>query len=92
MSNTTLKLADEVLMRFVQIMQEGIILGVDVTDIMRQVRLVPSENVLFLDPQYMKEVEEGHNRLLEQAEQLKSEMLDVVSGHSFEKENSEEVN
>lgn len=77
----SLKLADEVLMRFVQIMQEGIILGVDVTDIMRQVRLVPSNNVLFLDPQYMKEVEEGHNRLLEQAEQLKAEMLDTITGH-----------
>lgn len=92
MSNTTLKLADEVLMRFVQIMQEGIILGVDVTDIMRQVRLVSSENVLFLDPDYMKEVEEGHNRLLEQAEQLKTEMLDVVSGHAFNQESSDEVN
>lgn len=87
--NNAFKLADEVLMRFVQIMQEGIILGVDVTDIMRQVRLVSSESVLFLDPEYMKEVEAGHNRLLEQAEQLKMEMLETVTGHS---DTPEEVN
>ena len=64
------KLSDEVSMRLIQIFQEAVILGVDGADLLRQVKVVVSqseEGVLVLDPDYAKQVEEGHKRLLDEA-------------------------
>lgn len=66
-----MRLHDSVLHRIVQIVQEGIIMGVDVADLMRQIRLVPhttEEDTLALDPQYLTEVERSHKVALEEAE------------------------
>ena len=77
----TFKMDDEVLHRFVQIFQEAMLLGVDVSDIMRQVKLVNVNQVLFLDPEYKKEVKLQHDRLLEEAEKLQKELLDTITNN-----------
>lgn len=64
-------LSDDVLARFVQIVQEGMILGIDVVDLMRQVRLVQDareEGMMTLDPEYVKLVEEMHKKYVADAE------------------------
>lgn len=67
------KLADDVLARIVQIIQEGIIMGVDVVDIMRQIEVQPSsdESCVVLTESYLKSVNEMHKKLLDEAENLK---------------------
>jgi hypothetical protein len=76
MDNTGFKLDDSVLARVVQILQEGIILGEDITDHMRLMRLqVAGEdsNVLILTPQYKDFVADSHNKLLERAKELQGQ-------------------
>jgi len=70
------RLDDKVLMRFVQIFQEGMLLGVDCADIMRQIRLeVDPDNgdVLVLTSAYKEMVKDQHEKLLAQVATLKSE-------------------
>lgn len=68
-----LKLADSVLHRIVQILQEALLEGVDVSDLMRQIRLVKQDDdTLVLSPEYEKQVTEMHEKLLKQAEELKA--------------------
>lgn len=69
------KISDSVAMRMIQIFQEALLLGVDGADLMRQVRLVvDSENLdtLTLDPQYVDQVNQMHQKYLAQAESLKA--------------------
>lgn len=65
------KISDEVAMRFIQIFQEAVLLGIDGADLMRQVRLssdpTDQEN-LVLDPDYKKFVEESHQKYLKELE------------------------
>lgn len=68
------KISDSVAMRFIQIFQEAVLLGVDGADLMRQVRLVVDESVtdtMTLCPEYEKRVSEMHKKYLEDAEKLK---------------------
>lgn len=65
------KISDEVAMRFIQIFQEAVLLGVDGADLMRQVRLAVDsgeEDSLVLDPEYKKFVEESHQKYLKELE------------------------
>lgn len=65
------KISDEVSMRFIQIFQEAVLLGVDGADLMRQVRLAvdsSEEDSLVLDPEYKKFVEESHQKYLKELE------------------------
>jgi hypothetical protein len=69
------KISDAVAMRMIQIFQEALLLGVDGADLMRQVRLVvdlENPDVLTLDPQYRDQVNQMHQKYLEEAEALKS--------------------
>jgi len=69
------KISDEVAMRFVQIFQEALLLGVDGADLMRQVRLVldaTESDTLTLDPDYKKFVEESHQKYLKEIEEKRS--------------------
>lgn len=71
----TYKFHDSILARIVQIVQEGLLLGIDVADIMRQINVQPDEtdpHVLVLTPEYKEQVRKNHDKLLEQVEQLKS--------------------
>lgn len=70
------KISDSVAMRFIQIFQEAVLLGVDGADLMRQVRLTVDEanpDTMTLDPQYEAMVVEQHKKYLEDAEKLKSQ-------------------
>lgn len=77
------KLDDEVLHRFVQIFQEALLLGIDCSDIMRQVRLVNIDGVMFLDPEYKAFVKKYHENLLDEAERLQKEQenLEIEAEH-----------
>lgn len=70
------KISDSVAMRFIQIFQEAVLLGVDGADLMRQVRLSvdPSDSsTMTLDPAYETQVAEMHRKYLAEAENLKSQ-------------------
>lgn len=67
MENDEMKLADSVLARFVQIIQEAMLLGIDCVDIMRQVRIVPDASdphVLVLSEAYQRDVKQMHDKLM----------------------------
>lgn len=67
------KISDSVAMRFIQIFQEAVLLGVDGADLMRQVRLVVDDSTpdtVTLCPTYEKQVVEMHKKYLDDAEKL----------------------
>lgn len=69
------KISDEVAMRFVQIFQEALLLGVDGADLMRQVRLsvdAIEPDMLNLDVEYKKFVEETHQKYLKEIEEKRA--------------------
>jgi len=75
------KISDSVAMRFIQIFQEAVLMGLDGADLMRQVRLVVDESspdTVTLCPKYEKQVFEMHKTYLEDAEKLKSQTSDVI--------------
>ena len=70
------KISDSVAMRFIQIFQEAILLGLDGADLMRQVRLSMSEteqDTLEVDLDYKKFVDESHQKYLADLEKKMSE-------------------
>lgn len=75
MSDHQLKFADGVWHRVVQIVQEAILTGVDCSDLLRQVRVVPDASdphVLVLSPEYQRQVIEMHQKLLLQARDIQA--------------------
>ena len=61
---TTYVIGDDVWNRVVQMVQEGMLMGIDVVDIMRQVRVnVGDNNVLHLTPEYVENVKEQHQKI-----------------------------
>ena len=69
------KISDSVAMRFIQIFQEAVLLGIDGADLMRQVRLVvdgSQSDTVTLCPEYEKQVIEMHKKYLEDAESFRS--------------------
>lgn len=82
-----MKLADSVLHRIIQILQEGLLLGVDVSDLMRQIRLVQATDdtgTLLMAPAYEKQVNEMHEKLLKQAEEQQNAEREkkLIIGHN----------
>lgn len=70
------KISDSVAMRFIQIFQEAVLLGIDGADLMRQVRLVVEDatpDTVTLCPVYEKQVAEMHKKYLDDAEKLASQ-------------------
>lgn len=63
----TYKLADNVIGRIAQIVQEGMLLGIDVVDLMRQIEVVPSADGTEVDltSAYIHGVKQTHEKLLE---------------------------
>jgi len=69
------KFADSVFHRIVQIVQEAMLTGVDCTDLLRQLSVVPDESdphVLVLSQEYQEQVRAMHQKLLDQANQLRA--------------------
>ena len=74
-----LQLADSVIARVVQILQECMLLGIDACDLFRMIRLIPDEEnttQLVLTPEYEKQVESMHEAWLSKAETLQKEQQD----------------
>lgn len=78
-----LKLSDQVLHRIVQVIQEALLLGVDCSDIMRQIRLTTSsddDSVLVLSDDYQKSVVAMHQKLLDEVMQKQEEKNTIIGG------------
>jgi len=74
------KISDSVAMRFIQIFQEAVLMGLDGADLMRQVRLVVDSeeaDTLTLDPEYKKFVQESHEKYLADIEKKLSTNSDL---------------
>jgi hypothetical protein len=70
--NNTFSLSDNVIARIVQILQEGLMTGTDITDHMRMIRVeTDDEGKLQLSADYVKQVNEGY-------EKLNAEMLEKM--------------
>ena len=85
------KFADSVFHRVVQIVQEGMLMGFDVSDGLRQIRVVTDENdpnLLVLSPSYQAQVKEMHEKMLKQARELQ----DAQTGNKFIVRNDDENN
>jgi hypothetical protein len=57
-------IGDDVWNRVVQIVQEAMLMGVDCADLLRQVRVNVTGDVLSLTPEYRKMITEHHDKLL----------------------------
>lgn len=71
----SLKLSDSVLHRFVQILQEALLTGTDVSDHLRMVRVEPDKDdphVLVLTDDYKAQVEEIHKKYEAEVEAIKA--------------------
>lgn len=68
------KLSDEILYRIVQILQEAILMGIDVTDMLRMIRVTTNEtDQLVLSDAYKQQVEKMHEKWLDNVAKLQSE-------------------
>lgn len=69
----TYTLADSVIARICQILQEAILLGVDITDIMRQIEVEPNDKgEVVLTQRYLDLVSAQHDKLLQDAAKLQN--------------------
>jgi hypothetical protein len=78
------KLSDNVISRIAQIVQEGLLLGVDVVDLMRQIEVEPVNSfdgptVMDLTVDYRDRVNEHHKKLLAEAEALQEKRSESSS-------------
>lgn len=74
----TYKLADSVLHRFVQILQEGLLYGVDVADIMRMVDLEEGDDgKLVLTEAYKEMIKRQHEEALKFAEEMQAKQKET---------------
>jgi hypothetical protein len=74
-----LAIGDDVWNRVVQIIQEGMLMGVDVTDLMRQIRVCfwdADEGTVHLTKSYIQQVKDGHKRMVAEAAELKAKKED----------------
>lgn len=77
MNEKPLRLADSVLHRVIQMVQEAMLLGVDVADLMRQIELRPDasdSHMLVLTDDYLAQIKRWHTEMLERAEKLSAQM------------------
>ena len=74
------RLSDNVLRRVVQLLQEGLLTGTDVTDHMRMIRLEENTDVseqLELTTEYKKLVDGQHESMLREVDDLKVNTQEV---------------
>jgi hypothetical protein len=79
-----MKFSDNVIGRIAQIVQEGMLLGVDVVDLMRQIEVEPVHSVddsheLELTAEYAKRVREHHEKLLQEADSLQNKRAESTT-------------
>ena len=78
-----MKFSDNVISRIAQIVQEGMLLGVDVVDLMRQIEVESVNSVdgrpeIELTLEYVKRVRDHHEKLLAEAETLYNERVQPI--------------
>lgn len=76
------RLSDNVIARIAQIIQEGMLMGVDVVDLMRQIEIEPVNSLngppeMELTREYSVRVEEHYAKMLAKAEALQSGGLNL---------------
>lgn len=73
MSQKSYGLSDQVIARIAQVVQEGILMGVDIVDILRQVQVIPddSSQTVIMTETYVKQVKDMHDKLLANVEEIK---------------------
>ena len=79
------KFDDSVLYRLVQILQESMILGIDIVDLLRKLEVTQSANdvdKLVLTPEYLACVEKWHDELLENADKLQAQVSETKPSDS----------
>ncbi len=77
MSNSAFHLADSVLHRVVQILQEALLTGTDISDILRQIEVCQDStdpNQLVLTNRYVDMVRKQHESMLKFAEEQKAKI------------------
>lgn len=72
----SMRLSDNVIARIVQILQEGLMTGTDITDHMRMIRVECDGEALQLTPEYLKQVEDGFQKINAEAQQLSAMKVD----------------
>jgi hypothetical protein len=83
-----MRLSDNVIARIAQVIQESMLMGVDVVDLMRQIEVEPVHGIdglanLELTAEYSKRVEEHYTKMLAEAKVLQEkEMGDPVFSDS----------
>lgn len=70
--NEQLRLSDNVIARIVQILQEGLMSGTDITDHMRMIRMESTDGELQLTAEYLEQVRKGFEKINSQAQELAS--------------------
>lgn len=68
----TLKLSDNVIARIVQILQEGLMTGTDITDFMRMIEMENVNGELQLTPAYVEHVRKSFDKINSDAQELAS--------------------
>jgi len=81
------KLSDGVISRIAQVIQEGMLMGVDVVDLMRQIEVEPEHDLdgpaeLKLTAEYAKRVYEYYEKMILEAESLQSQRM-TTEGSEF---------
>lgn len=67
-------LSDQVIARIAQIIQEGMFLGIDCVDLLRQIRMTAGDDAsLYLTEDYKNTVKVMHDKLLADVDRLKAE-------------------
>ena len=69
-----MKLGATVINRFIQIVQEGFLTGVDVSDLLLQMDVEVQDQKVELTTEYVKQVKDGHDRMLDNATQLQKQL------------------
>lgn len=71
MDKVTYRLGDDVISRIAQCLQESILLGIDIVDLFRSIVLNDSGGgILSLDGEYVQNIFDEYNRLVENAKTL----------------------
>ena len=80
------KMNDSVIARIAQIIQEGMLLNIDVVDLMRQIEVDiedgPGGPELVLNADYEKRVFEYHEKLMLEADELQAKRAESVANLS----------
>ena len=71
-----MKLNDEVIAHIARQVQLAILIGTDIVDNLRMIRLQEEKGELYLNSDYAKQSEENEKKMLEQADQMAAQLTE----------------